>query len=116
MKFAWEDARFRRAALLGLALLSIVLVIHELFGENGYLALRRKREELRVLEEQVQKLQQENQKLEQQIKALKSDPAAIEKLAREQMRMARPGEIIYLLPEKDPKGTAPATAQKNSPK
>jgi cell division protein FtsB len=30
---------------------------------------------------------------------LKSDPKAIEKEAREQLRYAKPGEVIYLLPE-----------------
>ena len=110
MKFKWEDPRFRRAALLTLAMLSIALIVHEIFGENGYLALRRKRQELQALEEQVQKLQQENQKLEQQIKSLQSDPAAIEKLAREQMRMPRPGEIIYVLPEKEPKSPPASVA------
>ena len=113
MKLKWEDPRIRRAALLALAMLSIALIVHEIFGENGYLALRRKRQELQALEEQVQKLQQENQKLEQQIKSLQSDPAAIEKLAREQMRMARPGEIIYVLPEREPKTEPPPVTAKD---
>ena len=105
MRFRWEDARFRRRALLALALVSIALIVHEIFGDHGYLALRRKRKDLQSLEQQIEQLQQDNRKLEQEIKALKSDPKAIEKLAREQMRMARPGEIIYVLPEKKEQGT-----------
>jgi cell division protein FtsB len=100
MRLSWEDARLRRLAFLALALVMIFLIVHEIFGEHGYLALRRRRKELQTLQEQVQQLQEENKKLEEEIKALKSDPRAIEKLAREQMKLARPGEIIYVLPEK----------------
>ncbi len=110
--FRWEDGRLRRTAMLVLALIAIALTVHEVFGEHGYLALRRRRQELQTLQEQVRQLKEENQKLEQQIKALKSDPKAIEKLAREQMKLARPGEIIYVLPEKKSKPEPPAQAGK----
>lgn len=103
--FGWENNRLRRAALLALALVALALVIHEIFGENGYLALRRKRQELQTLQLEIKKLQEENQRLEEQIKKLKTDPKEIERLAREQMKLARPGELIYVLPEKREPGT-----------
>jgi len=92
------------------------LVVHEVFGQNGILALRQQRKDLEVLQLKIQQLQQENEQLERQIKALRSDPKAIERLARDQMRMARPGEIIYALPEKDPQKPPPAVAKQNPPK
>ena len=98
----WERSTVSRNVLLGLILVCLALFVHEVFGEHGLLALRRQRNEFDALRQQIQQLQQENSKLEQQIKALKTDPKAIEKLAREQMRLARPGEIIYTLPEKGP--------------
>ena len=103
MNLDWKDARFRRAALLALLLVVVALAVHEIFGDRGYLALRRRQRELETLQQQVKQLQEENQKLEKQIKGLKSDPKAVEKLAREQMKLAKPGEIIYVLPEQDPK-------------
>lgn len=114
--FRMEDARLRRATLLALALVVLTLIVHEIFGENGYLAMRRKQQEFESLQLQIEKLKQENQRLEQQIKSLRSDPKAIEKLAREQMKMARPGELIYVLPEKDPKAEAPTAAADTPPK
>ena len=111
MRLSWEDARFRRTALLALALIILFLIVHELFGEHGYLALRRRRQELETLQLEVKRLEEENQKLELEIKALKSDPKAIEKLAREQLKLARPGEVIYALPEKAPENE-PAAAKK----
>lgn len=101
------DPRFHRGAILALALVCIALVVHEIFGEHGYLALRRQQRDLQQLQQQIQLLQQENRELESQIKALKSDPKAIEKLAREGMGMARPGEIIVTMPEKHPDAQAP---------
>lgn len=100
----WDNATLYRGAVFVLALVCIALVVHEIFGQHGYLALRHQKKELESLQQQIQRLQQENQQLELQIKALKSDPKAIEKLAREQMKLARPGEIIYTLPEKKEQG------------
>ena len=105
MKLRWDSATRYRSAVLVLVLVAIALFVHEIFGEHGLLALRRQKKELETLQQQIQQLQQENQELEKQVKALKSDPKAIEKLAREQMRLARPGEIIYTLPEKKDQGT-----------
>lgn len=114
--FRMEDSRLRRATLLALALIVLTLIVHEIFGENGYLAMRRKRQELQTMQLEIEKLKQENQRLEQQIKSLKSDPEAIEKMAREQMKMARPGELIYVLPEKQTKDEPSATAKETPPK
>lgn len=103
MTISMKDARFRRAALFALVLVALALTVHEIFGDRGYFALRRRRQELQTLQQQVDKLQQENQQLEKEIKALKSDPKAIEKLAREQLKLAKPGETIYVLPDKTQK-------------
>jgi cell division protein FtsB len=111
----WEMKSYR-GAILALILVSVALVVHELFGEHGYLALRRERQQYQVLQQQIQSLKEKNQQLEKQIQSLKSDPHAIEKLAREQMRLARPGEIIYTLPEKDPKAETSASAKGTPPK
>jgi len=102
-----------RAAIAVLILIALALIGHEIFGQNGYLALRRQRQEFEALQNQIKQLQEENQQLEKLVKALKSDPKAIEKLARDDMRLARPGEIIYTLPNKDAKAKPPA-ARKNS--
>ena len=113
MNISMKDARLRRAAMLTLILIAFALTIHEVFGDRGYLALRRRRQELQTLQQQVETLQKENEELEKEINGLKSDPKAIEKLAREQMKLAKPGEIIYVLPEK--KEPPPETAKQPQP-
>lgn len=106
-KLRWDRTAMTRNALVVLILLSITLAIHEIFGDHGLLALRRQKRVYESLQQQIHQLQKENQQLEQQVKGLKSDPKAIERLAREQMKMARPGEVIFTLPEKKDQPPSP---------
>lgn len=75
------------------------LFAHVLRGSNGWVAYRQKKAEYQKLQQDLKRMDEENQHLDAEIKALKSDPKAIEKEAREQLRYAKPGEVIYLLPE-----------------
>jgi cell division protein FtsB len=79
-----------------------VIGYHAIFGANGFLVFHQKKSESRRLELEIQSLQQDNARREREIKALKSDPQAIEKEARERLRYARPGEIVYTLPSTSP--------------
>jgi cell division protein FtsB len=108
--------RTYRGAILALALLSVALVVHEIYGEHGYLALHHQKREYDSLQREVRRLQEENQRLEKRIELLKSDPKTVESIARDQMGMARPGERIYTLPEedKDPKSQDPTAPDENS--
>lgn len=93
-------ARRALISLLGLGLLA--LVVHTLFSEKGYLELRKQRQEVQRLEAEIQRLEQENQRLLEDIQELKSDPKAVERVAREELKMARPGEKVIILPDKKP--------------
>ena len=101
----------RKLATAALFALSIMLAIHVVFGANGFLAYQKKRAEYRELGKDVDRMQKENEQLSQRIKALKSDPATIEREAREQLRYARPGEIVYTYPEPAPRPAPPVAAQ-----
>jgi cell division protein FtsB len=101
----------RLLASAALALLAVVFFAHALLGHNGWLSYRQKRAEYQRLQDQLQRINEDNCRLDAEIKALKSDPKAIEKEAREQLRYAKPGEVIYLLPEQPGQHSAPATPQ-----
>jgi len=49
---------------------------------------------------EIQQISDENQKLQENVKALKTDPQAIERIAREEMGLARPGEYIFKIQPK----------------
>jgi len=103
-----------RNGILVLLLVSVALIVHNLFGQNGYLALRRQQKELQTLQLKIRQLQQENEHLDKENQALRSNPAALERLAREQMHLAKPGEKIYTLPERATTNP-PASTQKKNP-
>lgn len=104
----------RRLATWGLFLFAALVAVHVIFGTNGWMAYEKKKAEYRKVTEDVQHIQQENAQLQQQIKALKTDPKAIEKEAREQLRYAKPGEIVYVMPTatQEMSSTAQAEAKK----
>lgn len=106
-----NHGRLYLGACLVLALTCAFLVVHEIYGSNGYLTLRRQRKEYHATQQRIQQLEQEKSELEEQVRGLKSDPKTIERVAREKMHLARPGEIIYALPDQDSKTQNPSTAQ-----
>ena len=94
----WLYQTRRKLATAAVALLAAAMVWHVAFGADGMVAYLHKRAEYRNLQSQVGSLDQENQHLQDEVKRLRSDPETIERQAREQLRYARPGEVIYTLP------------------
>lgn len=101
MNFSWRDhKKLKRNALFVLALLGLGIFIHEIVGQNGYLTYRKQKKEYNELQQQIQTLSQQNQELQQKIDALKNNSEAVEKQARDQLHLVRPGELIYVLPDR----------------
>ncbi len=101
----------RRLATWGLFVLAGLIAVHVLFGTNGWMAYEKKKAEYRKVTDEVRRMQQENAQLETQIKALKTDPNAIAKEAREQLRYAKPGEFVYVMPTPNEELNSTAEAQ-----
>lgn len=97
-----------KLATAGVGVLLLILGYHVLFGVNGVIAYQQKRRESQELQQQIDSLKRQNELMEQQIKALKYDPQTIEKEAREHLRYARPGEVVYTLPAAKPTAPPPA--------
>ena len=76
----------------------VVLLVHDVFGPHGYLVMRRKQQEIQKVNAKLDSLNKENAGLEQEVKDLKTDPQTIRKIAREELGLAQPGEIIIKLP------------------
>jgi cell division protein FtsB len=108
--WSWLVLEWRRLGTVAAVLLIIGLLLHAMLGANGMVIYRQKRAEMQALKNEVELLKQENTRFVDQIKALKSDPAAIEKEAREQLHYTRPGEVVLVAPDppslKSPSGRA----------
>jgi cell division protein FtsB len=60
---------------------------------------RAAREEYERLEGEVKQLRLETERLMEEIRALKTDPEVIERIAREELHMVRPDEMVLSFPE-----------------
>jgi cell division protein FtsB len=94
----------RRIATGAVIAAAVVFGYHAIFGENGVTVYQQRRAEDRSVQKRITELQKDNLRLEQQVKALKTDPDAIEREARDRLHYARPGEVIWT--EDEPQGAA----------
>jgi cell division protein FtsB len=82
-----------------LGLLVLVMIVHDVFGTHGFLVMRRTQNEIRKVKADLEALRKENAALAQEVKDLNTDPRLIEKIARDDLGLARPGEIIIRIPQ-----------------
>ena len=80
-------------------LLAAMLMWHVINGKHGLSVWHQNHTQDHTLQKQINEIQQENAQLRKQIDRLKSDPDAIEHEAREKLHYAKPGEVIYSLPD-----------------
>jgi len=86
-----------------LACVIVLLSIYTIVGERGALHLWRLKRERAQLDEHNYRLQKENEALRQRISRLRYDDRFLEKVAREELNLVRPGEVIYRFPSSEPK-------------
>ncbi len=100
---AERNRRLRdRFLLLLLVLVFVSGAVAALFGERGYFDLRSTRMEEQNLQRQVDDQLDRVRELKKEVRALKDDPTAIERIAREDLGYIREGEIHFLLPREEP--------------
>jgi cell division protein FtsB len=90
-----------KAWALGTAIALIALSVGSVFGDRGILNLVGKRRQVEALRGELEGLRAENARLSSEIAALRTSPRAIERLAREQLGLARPDETVFLIREED---------------
>ena len=90
--------------LVGGALALLLFVGLGVYGWQGIVRLRHMRGQLETLERDNAALREQADKLTQTIERLRHDPVYLERIAREQQGMVRPGETILKFPPKDKAG------------
>ena len=80
---------------------SLILLIIFFFGDHGLYQLYQLRSEKAKIQSTISSLRNKKQLLEQEKNKLSSDPKYIEQLARERFRMAKKGEKVFKVIEKD---------------
>ncbi len=95
-----------RAWVLGTVIALVALGVGSVFGDRGILSMLGEREKVEALQGELDELRAENARLSAEIEGLRTSPRAIERLAREELGLARADETVFLIRETDP-GDAP---------
>ena len=88
-----------RIAIGVFGLLTVAMLLLAVFDERGALAVQRRRQELEQLNKEIAKATEDNNAHRKTIEELRHDPRAIERRAREELKLVRPGEIVIELPD-----------------
>ena len=76
-------------------LLVLYFLVTRVVGEMGVVKYYRMKAQYYALTEDIAKLKQDNVRLRKDVDSLKNDPAYLERVARDKLGLARPGEIVY---------------------
>lgn len=89
----------RRRRLLNRLLIfaTIVLLVDALVGDRGVVERARARRVYQQEAAALEVLKAENNALRDRIHRLRDDPAAIESIAREDLGLIRPGELLFII-------------------
>jgi len=88
-----------RIALAVFGLLTLAVLLLAVFNDKGLLEVHAQAKKLSAIETDIGKLDAENKQLTSDIQSLRSDPGTIEKFAREELKLVKPGEIVLVTPE-----------------
>ena len=94
-----KQAVIVRIALGVFGLLTVAMLLLAVFNDKGLIEVRAQAKKLSTIESEISRLDTENKQFSTDIQALRSDPNAIEKIAREELKLVKPGEIVLVTPE-----------------
>ena len=83
----------RRLRLVALVLLGLAAA--SVLGNRGLLRLYEMHQERAALEREVEQLGAANARLAEEVRGLRMEPGGIERIAREELGLVKPGELVY---------------------
>jgi cell division protein FtsB len=75
----------------------VMLLLDALLGDQSLLATIKSREQMRRTAQELRELKDENVALRAEAQRLREDPVTLELVARQDLGLARPGEILIVL-------------------
>ena len=87
----------RRAFLFLLIFVATALLANAIVGERGLIATRAAKRQAMALDAEISTIQLQNDALRDQANRLRTDPKAIESVARDELGLMRDGELLILL-------------------
>ena len=80
-----------------MAFAACVLLVNGLFGERGLMDTIRARRTYSIAARDLDRLKRDNEALRERARRLRSDPTTIEAVARGELGLMRPGEILVTI-------------------
>jgi cell division protein FtsB len=84
-------------------LAAFVLIIDALFGDRGFIETMRARREYDQLAASIARLKGDNARMREEARRLREDPEAVEELARKELGLVRPGEVLFIVKDAPPR-------------
>ena len=93
----------RRRIINALLIFSaVVLLVDSLVGDTGFIQRMRVRRQVEEAEVSIGRLKKQNAQMVEYIRRLKDDPSLIEAVAREEMGLIKPGELLFIVRDAQP--------------
>src|SRR4030067_1773841 len=98
-----KAGRMKKLLIAAMIPVGVYFLVTFVFGEMGLVKYYRMKSQYQSLTQENAELKQDNIRLMREVRALKTDPAYIEKLARDKLGLARQGEVVYYHGKKESK-------------
>ena len=92
----------RKTLQLLLVFVTLVLIINALIGERGLMETLRARQRHTDVVVAIERLRAENARLREHVARLRFDPSTIEALARQELGLIKPGEVLFIIKDAKP--------------
>lgn len=83
--------RHLRLAILFL----LALVVASVIGNRSLIRMYQMHRDRAALEREIEQLTAANASLAEEVRSLRTDPARVEAIAREELGLVKPGELVY---------------------
>ena len=95
-----QDRQTRiRIGITILILLTLVLFFTLIFDGRGLIGHFKRKNTVKKLQTDINTIKLKNQVIKNQIDLIQNDPLEVEKIAREELGLSKPGEVIYKFKE-----------------
>lgn len=95
--------RGRRLFRFALICFTLIVVVDAVVGENGVLALVKKRRQFAAAERALAQSRDDNAALRETARRLREDPGTIEAVARRDLGLIKPGEKVFIIKDAAPR-------------
>ncbi|CBE69535.1 MAG: septum formation initiator family protein [Candidatus Methylomirabilis oxygeniifera] len=101
----------RKRWLVFLAGLAILIAVASVVGKKSFVKVLQMSKTRTELQQEITRLKQVNEGLTREIRSFANNPSQVEAIAREDLGLVKPGEIVYQFGQPRPSTALPASSR-----